>query len=50
MINPYATSFLIATRQEPYVKPRLTAARDPKPGKRPFRLFGRKNSAAAARD
>jgi len=50
MINAYASSLMIATRQDYYTSPRLTAARDAKPGKRPFRLFARKAKTDAPRD
>ncbi len=42
MINPYATTFMIATRQDYNPRPRLTAARNAKPAKRGFLFFGRK--------
>ena len=40
MINPYAQSFLIATRNEPFETPRLRPMSFPKP-RRGFRLFRR---------
>lgn len=47
MINPYATSFMIATRQDYNPRPRLTAVRDTKPFKRGFRFFGSKTAPEA---
>ena len=40
MINPYAQTFMIATRMDYVARPRILAARDPETGKR-FRLFRR---------
>lgn len=40
MLNPYAQTFMIATRTEHVPPPRLVAARDEKP-RRKFRLFRR---------
>jgi len=38
MINPFAQSFLIATRNEPFETPRLRPTKSSKP-RRGFRLF-----------
>ena len=41
MINPYAHTFMIATRSNHVAPPRLRAAQSPTPAKRRFRLFRR---------
>jgi hypothetical protein len=41
MINPYAHTFMIATRSHYVAPPRLRAASDASPAKRRFRLFRR---------
>ena len=42
MINPYAQSFMIATRTDHVAPPRLTRVRDVEPTRRRLRLFRRK--------
>ena len=49
MINPYAQTFMIASRMDHAVAPRLAEVRDVKPARRGLRLFRLKRLIDPAR-